>query len=82
MLTARPFFTGFSQSGAPVTIPVGTRAFQVNVLSGSCYVGSAVYYAGQQVSLSLPDSKNLLGYSIPVSISGAGVNAVNVFWVQ
>ncbi len=82
MFTARPFFSGLSQSGVTITIPIGTRCFTVSVLSGSGYVGSANYPAGQQISMSLPDSKNLLGYSIPVSISGAGVNSLNVFYVQ
>ncbi len=81
MFTARPVFATLTQTGI-FNIPVGTRCFTVSVVSGSGYLGNAVYPAGQQISMSLPDSKNLLGSPIPVSISGAGVNSLNVFYVQ
>ncbi len=80
MLT-RPFVaTGFLQSGQ-VVIPPGSRCWGISVVSGSALVNGWLYLAGQSINVSLPDSKDLLGYPIVVGMSGLG-NATNVFWVQ
>ena len=80
MLT-RPFIvTGFVQSGM-VTIPAGSRCWGVSVISGAAYVNGFACAAGYSMSVSLPDSKDLLG--TPIVVSGTwNTGATNVFWVQ
>ena len=80
MLTKPFIMTGFSQSGV-VTIPVGSRAWGINVISGAAYVNGFPCAAGYSMSVSLPDSKDLLGTAIVVSGTW-NTGTTNVFWVQ
>ncbi len=68
-----------SFTGDQVIIPVGTRAFQINCISGVAYVGGALLLAGDSLSWTAPDAKVLLGSTLAAGTTGA-VNKLNVFY--
>ena len=76
-----PTFTGIVNTGQ-LTIPVGTRSFTINCVSGSVLVnGTTLLLAGNVISADMPDSKNILGAPIVLGISGMG-NKTVVFYTQ
>ena len=79
MADVTTYFSSFT--GSQVIIPVGTRAFSVAVVSGSAYIGGALYLGGQSVSWNSVDSKVLLGATIAVGGTGSA-NRVTVFYAQ
>lgn len=84
MLSVNPIFTGIMNSGF-VTIPVGSRSFTINVISGSATVatanGQTLLLAGNVFSMGMPDSKTVL--SAPISLWASGVpNKTVVYFNQ
>lgn len=75
-----PTFTGIFQNTGSVIIPAGTRAFNINVVSGFAYVNDALYVAGSVIPYSAADSKCLLGSPIVVGVTGFGPNRTTVFY--
>lgn len=72
-----PSFSSFT--GSQVIIPVGTRAFDISVVSGSAYIGGRLYLAGARVTWTSPDAKVILGDSFAVGTTGSA-NYVTAFW--
>lgn len=73
MLSVSPQFTGIVSTGQCV-IPIGTRNFTINVVSGSCNVttsiGTTLLLAGNVFSMGMPDSKTVLNAPIVLGITG------------
>jgi hypothetical protein len=78
MLTLNPVFQSFT---GQVIIPIGARAFDINVVSGSAVVNGALYLAGSTIRWTAPGDKTILGGSIAVGCSGAA-NKTTVFYLQ
>ncbi len=77
-----PTFVSLLNTGQTF-IPVGTRSFTINVISGSVNLGTTgtVLVAPAVISMNMPDSKLVLGQGFAVTCSGAGNKAI-VFWAQ
>jgi hypothetical protein len=74
---SNPVFASFT--GSQVIVPVGTRAFSFNVVSGTAFVNGSLYVAGQALSWAAPDSKVILGQPIAIGTTGS-LNRVTVFY--
>lgn len=77
-MTSLPSFGQILHTGQ-VLIPVGSRAFSINVMSGSATVAGVGYIAGQTVNWTAADSRLYLGGSVAVGATGVN-NRTAVFW--
>ncbi len=77
-----PYFINLLNTGQ-VSIPVGTKSFTIQCISGSVNVGPSggLLVAPSVISMNMPDSKFILGQAINVNCTGVG-NRTMVFWAQ
>ncbi len=75
-----PITSSITHTGQ-VIVPAGTRAFQINVISGWATVGGTVYPAGTQIDYTSADSKAILGVPLAVGATGVGYRSA-VFYAQ
>ena len=73
-----PTFSAFTNTGV-LTVPVGARAFSINILSGQATVNAIVVPQGWTQSWYSPDAKVILGASISVGATGLG-NRATLFY--
>ena len=82
MLSVSPQFSGLINSGQ-IVIPVGTRSFTINCVSGSVNVTTSIgvtqLLAGNVFSMGMPDSKTVLSAPIVLGISGMANKTVVYF---
>lgn len=78
-MLSTPYFASYN-TGQTI-IPVGTRAFHIEVVSGSAYFNGGLMLAGQELNWYAADAKLYLGAPISIGTTGIG-SRVSVFYTS